>query len=247
VCEVVIVASLTVNAVALVILILVIHGRGGVAYLKARLMHDTTLNTDPAFIVRQTMFESLPCVNSVRPIVFLGDSLTGSCEWREMFENRALILNRGIGGDTSAGVLSRIDSVTTLNPLAVFLMIGANDLQSLGYSPEQTSANWRSIIEALLRTSPDTTIYTQSILPSRTPKFNRWSERVNEQVRSLQNNNSVVYIDLRPDFLEGDVLRRNYTSDGLHLNGLGYLVWKKRINPLILELAMNQKTSYKAD
>jgi lysophospholipase L1-like esterase len=242
-CKVVIFLSVAANLAALAVLIHVIRGRGGIAYLRAWLGHDATANVDPSFAVRQTMFDSLPQAMPVRPIVFLGDSLTASCEWRELFGSRALILNRGIGGDTSAGVLRRIDSVATLKPLAVFLMIGANDLQSLGYSPEQTSTNWRSIIEAILQKSPDTIIYAQSILPSVALKFNEWSARVNEQLRSFARPDSVVYLDMRPLFLDGEVLGSKYTSDGLHLNGTGYAAWKEQINLIMTELIARQASS----
>jgi lysophospholipase L1-like esterase len=31
-------------------------------------------------------------------------------------------------------------------------------------------------------------------------------------------------------------MNKNYTFDGLHLNGTGYLLWKRQIDPLVQEL-----------
>src|SRR5690242_16816098 len=43
-------------------------------------------------------------------VVMLGDSITEGVDWHELFRDQRL-LNRGIGGDTSAGVLNRLDEV----------------------------------------------------------------------------------------------------------------------------------------
>jgi lysophospholipase L1-like esterase len=172
--------------------------------------------------------------------VFLGDSLTFGCEWRELFGNEALILNRGIGGDTSAGVLKRADSVAALKPLAVFLMIGTNDAPSLGYRPSDTVENHRAIVQRILHDSPETKIYEESILPSRVPRFNQWSAETNEGIRRLADGKSVIYLNLRDAFLENGELSNRFTSDGLHLNGSGYLLWKQQVDPIVKELIAAQ-------
>src|SRR5262245_42569936 len=61
-------------------------------------------------------------------VIMLGDSITEKIDWRELFPGVS-ILNRGIGGDTSAGVLKRLDEVIARHPKIVFLMVGVNDLQ----------------------------------------------------------------------------------------------------------------------
>ena len=71
-----------------------------------------------------------------------GDSLTEGIDWRELFPD-VKILNRGIGGDTSAGVLNRLDEVIGRHPKIVVLMIGANDLR-MGVPVPQVAANIRS-------------------------------------------------------------------------------------------------------
>jgi lysophospholipase L1-like esterase len=207
-----------------------------VAYIKARLFHNASAHVDPAFAQRVGLFAILP-PTSGRAIVMLGDSITYMCEWRELLGNQALVLNRGIGGDTSAGVLKRAAGVGALKPVAVFLMIGANDPQSLGYSPEDTAKNYRDILRTVLQASPDTKIYLQSILPSRSPKFNTWSEKANRHIHELADATRVTYVDLRPAFLDKDgLLDHRLTLDGLHLSAEGYVVWKRQIQPIIDEL-----------
>src|SRR5215467_2439827 len=80
-------------------------------------------------------------------VVMLGDSITEAAPWDELTSCRSIV-NRGIGGDTTAGVLGRLEGVFKLRPRAVFLMIGVNDI-ALGVALEQTLANYRSILDRL--------------------------------------------------------------------------------------------------
>ena len=54
-------------------------------------------------------------------IVMLGDSITGRGEWKELLENEHLI-NLGVDGDTTSGILSRVNPILELEPKVVFLM-----------------------------------------------------------------------------------------------------------------------------
>ena len=62
-------------------------------------------------------------------IVFIGDSITDLCPLDDYYSDLQLATyNRGIGGDTTAGVLKRLDvSALQINPSKVVLLIGAND------------------------------------------------------------------------------------------------------------------------
>src|SRR5919199_5722857 len=64
-----------------------------------------------------SVFESTP---GTADIVMLGDSLTEEGNWTEVLPGWRVI-NRGIGGDTSAGVLKRLSEVIRRNPQVVFL------------------------------------------------------------------------------------------------------------------------------
>ena len=228
--------SLLANVVGLISLTEVIRGRGGLAYLRAYFQKDPDARIDTGAVNRAKLFSAMP-IPEARPVVFLGDSLTAGCEWQEILGHRLTILNRGIGGDTSAGVLKRVSDVSKLHPLAVFLLIGTNDAQSLGYTPADTARNIRAIINAILPPSSDTLVFIQSILPSRAPKFNKWSEEVNKTIRQFSDGKGVRYIDLRPAFLDTDqLLGTAYTHDGLHLTAEGYFLWKRQLDPIIQDL-----------
>jgi hypothetical protein len=84
-------------------------------------------------------------------VVFLGDSITQ--QWghglNAVFPG-VKIANRGISGDTTRGVLIRLkEDVLALNPRAVVLLIGTNDLEEKA-TPETIDSDFRLLIAALI-------------------------------------------------------------------------------------------------
>lgn len=180
---------------------------------------------------RKTLFEQLP--NAEDEIILLGDSITDGNEWSELFGNNRL-KNRGISGDVTEGVLYRLDEVTESDPAKVFIMIGVNDL-ARDRSPGQVLANYEKIVERIQQDSPETEIYIQSILPVNdsysqfTSHYDKTPEirEVNKGLKSVADDKGARYINLFDDMSNGEgKLNPEYTEDGLHLNGSGYVVWK---------------------
>lgn len=182
---------------------------------------------------RTSLFDEL----SIPPnfIVFLGDSLTFRTEWAELFPGKNVI-NRGIGGDTTEGVLDRLDSVIAAQPKQIFLLIGVNDLRS--HSVSATLENYSLIIDRIQSGSPKTEIFIQSLLPVNNKKYgkiltNYKIKKMNEGLRYLAENTGVHYIDLYSIFAENDQLPEKYTLDGIHLTGKGYILWRESIKEYI--------------
>jgi len=166
-------------------------------------------------------------------IVFLGDSLTDICDWSELLNNNDII-NRGISFDTTDGVLNRISEVTRLNPSKVFIMIGINDIGK-GRSTKDIINNYKKILDYIKVNSKSTTIYVQSLLPINKDIFKTTTKdeniiNLNKELVELCNSYGVKYINLYPLFVvDNNKLNPEYTVGGLHVNGKGYLVWKKAI------------------
>ena len=239
--RVAIVLSFAVNLAGLVAVAMVIHGRGGIAYLKAITRHDPSYNPDEGYALRVGLFDLSRHKTTARPIVFLGDSMTYlGGDWHELFGGDVPILNRGIGGDTSVGVLRRLGQITALRPVAVFLMIGTNDHQLIGNSPADTAQVVHEIVSDIRRESPETLIYIQALLPTVSPGFVQWSERTNSLMAQLADNHSVFYIDFRNAFFENGVLARRLTVDGVHLSAAGYRLWRDSIEPIVNELSQKK-------
>ncbi|WP_270179369.1 GDSL-type esterase/lipase family protein [Alkalihalobacillus sp. CinArs1] len=164
--------------------------------------------------------------------IFLGDSLTDYYEWGEALSDHQ-VLNRGIAGDTTTGVINRIDEITKANPERLYIMIGINDMIA-GQSIEKIEANYKYILDLLKKQSPNTTVYVQSILPinrnlTKHNVRNKDITTLNEQIKNLTRLYDYHYLDLHPDFLKYGQLNKEYTFDGLHLNGEGYKVWTRKI------------------
>ncbi len=65
--------------------------------------------------------------NESAKVLILGDSLTAQGEWNAML-GEPLVANRGIDGDTSAGVLARVGDDADFRGDAVVIWIGTNDV-----------------------------------------------------------------------------------------------------------------------
>src|SRR3954449_5765154 len=102
----------------------------------------------PYYEARAAQFRDL---RSPADIVMLGDSLTEWGNWHEMVPEFRII-NRGIAGDTSSGVLDRLQEVIDRRPKVVFVMIGTNDI-GLQVPPEALLSNLREIVTRLRNAS----------------------------------------------------------------------------------------------
>ncbi len=177
---------------------------------------------------RVSFFESFPL--HFDDIVMLGDSITHGGEWNEVFPALSM-KNRGIAGDTTAGVLARLQSIVERKPAAIFLKIGTNDLTTMGLERDVSYQQYRNIIATIQASSPTTDIYMQSLLP-RAVEFQSDVEDYNIEIRSMANDLGVTYIDLYPAFLAPDgSLRDELTFDEIHLTGSGYRLWQSLLEP----------------
>jgi hypothetical protein len=104
-------------------------------------------------------------------VVLLGDSITQGWGDRpgKLFPD-VKIANRGISGDTTRGILIRLqEDVLSLNPSAIVLLIGTNDLEE-GADPETITANLKLILAKLKEHNPKMPIVLCQVFPSSTTK-----------------------------------------------------------------------------
>lgn len=137
--------------------------------------------------------------------------------------------------------MKRIDEVTSGQPAKVFLMIGTNDLSRSKMDNDLRSKTYPEvsdkiveIIDTIHRDSPKTQIYLESVLPvidGRVgPYQNRNINPLNEELVKLAASKKVTWVNLAPLFKdESGQMKTEFTEDGLHLNGKGYLFWYSQI------------------
>lgn len=150
-------------------------------------------------------------------------------------------LNQGISGETSAGLRDRLTLFRQVQPQVIFVMIGINDLIR-GVPSATVLRNQARIIRDLQRQHPHAEVVVQSILPHG-GEHATWEGREqlmalsNADIRQLNRTLATIcaetgarYLDLHPLFVDADGnLRADLTTDGLHLNGNGYLVWRSAL------------------
>lgn len=224
--------SVILNLLGAIAIIFAIQRLGGLQFMYYRLNNQGLAGQ---YEHRKTLYEMLP--ESKGKTIFLGDSLTEGCEWAELFQNPD-ILNRGIAGDQTEGILKRLKLVLDLQPKQLFLMIGVNDL--LFHSPEKIIDNYRKIVEQIHTDSPSTRLFLQSCLPVNNEVRNLTIgnedlQTINQGIQKIASDYAVPFINLYPDFTdEKGNLNTDFTADGIHLNGKGYAVWRDKVADLIL-------------
>ncbi|XHX77786.1 MAG: GDSL-type esterase/lipase family protein [Stenomitos frigidus ULC029] len=238
--------SVCLNALFIAFSVWFILKRGGLSYLATRLQlvrkfgmenMQGTFFISPYYDHRKSQLFLLPIHSS--DIVFLGDSITDEGEWAELLSH-PMIKNRGISSDTTIGVLDRLSDIITPQPQKLFLMIGVNDLSNLGRSPTEITQTYREILTRIHDLSPQTHVFIQSVLPINASLFfgqatNSSIGELNSHLRTLASEFSYPYIDLLTHFTDAHgQLDAQYTTDGIHLNGIAYQRWAKLIASHVL-------------
>ena len=195
-------------------------------------------------------------------IVFLGDSITEAGEdWNKYF-NTQNIVNRGISGDTTEGVLARLSEICYYKPLAVFLLIGINDIFNTD-SPNRDNITPKYVgdniihIAATVLEHLSTNFFIQTTLPINNRVYfdeKDWFpnhsvplpdqiNEINTLIKEKGQHKSITIIDLHSAFVdENGLLNKTFTPDGVHLNNAGYEKWTEFIRNDIRSLTeQNQK------
>ncbi len=164
-------------------------------------------------------------------IVFVGNSLTDGGEWYELLHNPRII-NRGIGGDDSESLLCRIESLVANQPAAIFIGEGFNDI-AYGTTIEKYISNMEAVISKIKIHSPSTKIFVQSILPTNTA-HNKSVPSWNQALKDLSEKQSVIFLNNYEHFVdEKGGLKKDFTFDGVHLTGEGYILWAWLLKPYL--------------
>lgn len=179
---------------------------------------------------RNTLFETFsPKAN----VVMIGDSITEGGVWDEIFTGTR-VANRGIGGDRTDDILLRMEPIFAVNAEKAFLMVGINDIAS-GLSVDAIFTNYTNIVQQLR--SKGIAVYIQSTLECSANKCGNKLEEVrklNEKLKSYAAEQKISYIDINVGLTsEKQGLLGEYTLDGVHLLGNGYLKWSKTISPYV--------------
>ena len=175
---------------------------------------------------------------SPKDIVMVGNSLTeNGGNWSKRL-NKKNIRNRGIIGDEALGICQRLFQILPGTPQKLFLMAGINDV-SHDLSTDSVVTLITKVIEKIQTESPRTKLYIQSLLPIN-ESFGRYKTmigktdlipEINRKLEALAKEKKIPFIHLFPLFTEknSNVMRKELTTDGLHLTEEGYRIWSKAL------------------
>lgn len=181
-------------------------------------------------VKRLAQFKAEPLVTG--QVIFLGNSITEMGNWRKVLKDSSVI-NRGIGGDITFGVLKRLEDITDRQPSKVFILLGINDIGKDIPIPVIVD-NYLRILDIIHKKSPQTQIFVQSVLPIN-PTIMGFPQHYDKEAKILELNELLkshateghyTYVDLFPLFSDDTQrLLPKYTHEGLHLKPEAYPVW----------------------
>lgn len=176
-------------------------------------------------------------------VVFAGDSLIAGYNVREAFPNLQ-VANRGIGGDVTRGLLFRFkEDVVDLNPQAVVLCIGTNDLSSHA-NPALAVSNIGEMIFQLREANPKVPIVLLVVPPRDVPdaplKEGALAE-LNDGIRQLaegKENFEVVDVFTPLADESGKPKPELFDARKIHPNADGYAKWTELISAAFEKLGV---------
>jgi lysophospholipase L1-like esterase len=178
-------------------------------------------------------------------VVFLGDSITQG--WKPDFRGQfpgMKLANRGIGGDTTRGMLIRLkEDVLDLNPSAIVLLMGTNDI-GVEIAPEIAGRNLEKILAAIKERLPKVPVILCRVFPSSTSQ-KRPAETIKQlngiYAASVRGDQQVTLLDTWSLFADesGDA-NPEWFTDKLHLNEAGYKRWAAALRPVFATLGLTE-------
>lgn len=181
-------------------------------------------------------------------VLFMGDSITDF--WRNPEGNYAgkpvldkyfgdwKVANFGIAGDTTQGVLYRLQhgEGQGFSPKAVMLMIGTNNtgggFGGAGNTAAEIAEGIGAVVLELEKDFPKAKILLLGVFPRSTADdpVRATIAQINSIISRLDDGDRVHYLDIGAKFLDADGnIPRDVMSDSLHPTTKGYEIWAQAV------------------
>lgn len=184
--------------------------------------------------INQYKEENLRYADYEVDVAFLGDSLTDGYDVAKYYP-QYLVLNRGIGGDTTFDLERRLQvSAYDLKPKVLTILIGANNFDTM-------FDNYENILIGIKENLPNTKVVLLSLTSmsgNLWGKNNQKASYNNVKIKLLATKYGYCFVDLyTPLFdLSTGGIKSEYTTDGGHLTEKGYEVLTATITPTLEQL-----------
>ncbi len=177
-----------------------------------------------------------------KPIVFLGDSMIAYFPLSRLgLTNK--VYNQGIPGDTTTGVLNRLEHVIRLEPKQVLIQIGLNDYMFTEHNSTDIYNQILKIHHILKSSIKDVDILIVNMTPINISHFKdqifvkyRNLDDTDPLNELLKQDKDLKIIDLnKPIIDENHELNIELTKDGIHLNEKGYEIYYKLLEKRLVQ------------
>ena len=183
-------------------------------------------------------------------VLFMGDSITDF--WRneqppayagkpvfDKYFGNMKVANFGIAGDTTQGVLYRLQhgEGQGFNPKAIMLMIGTNN--TMRNTAAEIAEGVGAVVLELQKDFPQAKILLLGIFPRSTPKdpVRATLAEINSIISKLHDGKNVFYLDIGSKFLDADGnISKEIMSDLLHPTTKGYEIWAEAVKEPLANL-----------
>jgi lysophospholipase L1-like esterase len=181
-------------------------------------------------------------------VLFMGDSITDF--WRnteganagkpvlDKYFGHLKVANFGIAGDTTQGVLYRLQNGEGqgFSPKAVMLMIGTNNtgggFGGAGNTAEEIAEGIGAVVLELQKDFPKAKILLLAVFPRGNPgdPVRATIARINNIISRLDDGDRVHYLDIGQNFMDADgKIPRDVMGDALHPTTKGYEIWAEAV------------------
>lgn len=182
-----------------------------------------------------------------KAVVFLGDSITQG--WGDDLGNSfpgLKVANRGISGDTTRGMLFRLQNdVLALNPTGIVMLMGTNDLEE-GADAKTIASNIDLILASIEKHNPKVPVTLCRVFPASATK-KRPADQIKEIntaiAEAAKKYPQVTMVDTWTLFANesGDAKEVEF-PDLLHPNQQGYSKWAAAIRPVLATQGLIETT-----
>jgi lysophospholipase L1-like esterase len=169
-------------------------------------------------------------------IVMIGDSRLNT-DWNELMGRNDIEL---LHGGQIENIMPQIDSISKLNPKYCMIMIGANDM-FWRKTPQKAfedyklmvdrmfEKNIKIIIESVIYVCPAKLFYKEQ---------NKEIDELNSMLERYCKEKGVYFFNINEKLSESGYLKKEYSSDDVHINDKGYQVWRSELLPLFKSLKL---------
>ena len=195
----------------------------------------------PLWVERRAEFW-VDCEKDQGAVVFFGDSITHGWTGVGKAFPALKVANRGIGSDTSKGLLWRLqEDVLDLHPRAVVMLIGINDIAS-GVSPSDVAGNIRAMVDQMHKANPKMPVILCKVMPwkvvpgkspGRVMQLNALIEGI-----AIGRPQVAVCDTWTPFATPENVCRKEEFPDLLHPNEAGHTIWAAALKPVMEKMGI---------